>query len=197
MYLFGIPGSGFGPAIAYSFVKNYSVGWRGIYWLLLGGQVVALACWTLFYFPPNFHKKHRRDIDSKIYWIKNFDYVGLFLFTVGFLPFLLGLSWGGGAYPWKSAAVIASIVGGFAVLVLFVLYEAFGPVKEPLVPMHLFKNGAWVSASVLLSIGASVCKYTKTSNLRMKSGTKSYPLGVEVFSMLWIVPPVTGDTTEA
>ncbi|KAF2668524.1 siderophore iron transporter [Microthyrium microscopicum] len=157
LYLFGIPGSGFGPAMATSFITKYpSVGWRAIYWLLLAGNVVALICWILFYFPPSFHKKHRNDIDSKMYWVKNFDYIGLALFTCGFVAFLLGLSWGGATYPWKSAAVIVSIVGGFAVLVVFVLYEIYAPQKEPLLPVHLFRNGHWVASCVLLGLGAGV-----------------------------------------
>ena len=62
------------------------------------------------------------DPTGKAYWIKNFDYFGLLLFTAGFVVFVMGLSWGGAAYPWKSAAVITAIVGGFAVLVAFVLW---------------------------------------------------------------------------
>ncbi|KAJ4367699.1 hypothetical protein N0V83_007284 [Neocucurbitaria cava] len=59
-------------------------------------------------------------------------------------------------YPWKSAAVISAIVVGFAVLVVFVLWEIYAPIKEPLIPMHLFQNGRWVAAVVLLGLGAGV-----------------------------------------
>lgn len=69
IYLFGIPGSGFGPAISYAFVQS-PLGWRGVYWLLLALNGLAFVLWTLFYFPPSFHKKHRDDIDSKMYWVK-------------------------------------------------------------------------------------------------------------------------------
>ncbi|KAH7028983.1 fungal trichothecene efflux pump-domain-containing protein [Microdochium trichocladiopsis] len=86
----------------------------------------------------------------------NFDYIGTLLFIAGFVVFLLGLSWGGSLYPWQSAAVITAIVGGFAVMAIFVLWEIYAPIKEPLVPMHLFRNGRWVSAVVLLGLGAGV-----------------------------------------
>jgi hypothetical protein len=69
LYLFCLPGSGFGPVISYAFVQS-SVGWRGVYWLLLAFNATALILWVLFYFPPSFHKKHRNDIDSKMYWVK-------------------------------------------------------------------------------------------------------------------------------
>ncbi|KAF2403745.1 MFS general substrate transporter [Trichodelitschia bisporula] len=157
IYVFSIAGSGFGPAISMAFVAHYpNLGWRGVYWLLLAINGAALACWALFYFPPTFHDKHKRDIDSKMYWIKHFDYVGVFLYASGFIVFLLGLSWGGALYAWNSAAVISSLVIGFFILVLFVLWEIYAPLKEPLVPMHLFKSGRWVAAVILLGLGAGV-----------------------------------------
>lgn len=92
IYPWSIPGSGFGPAIAYAFVTHYSVGWRGLYWFLLAINGCGLICWVLFYFPPTFEQKHKQDYDSKMYWVKNFDYVGTFLFAAGFVVFLLGMS---------------------------------------------------------------------------------------------------------
>jgi MFS family permease len=160
LYAFGYPGSGFAPAIATSFITRYpSVGWRGVYWLLLAGNVAALACWVLFYFPPSFEKKHKGGIESKMYWVKNFDYLGLLLFAAGFVSFLMGMSWGGQEYPWKSGAVIGAITGGGVVLVLFVLWELYAPIKEPLIPMHLFRSGRWVAATVLLGLGAGVVSW--------------------------------------
>ncbi len=88
--------------------------------------------------------------------IRNFDYVGTILFTGGMVVFLLGISWGGNQYPWKSAAVIASIIIGILTLAAFFIWELFAPLKEPLVRMHLFKNRDWVITVLLLSIGASV-----------------------------------------
>jgi hypothetical protein len=79
-----------GPAVAYAFLTRYSVGWRGVYWLLLAVNLAGLACWVAFYFPPTFEDKHRGDVDSKMYWIKHFDYFGTFLFAGGFIVFLLG-----------------------------------------------------------------------------------------------------------
>jgi MFS family permease len=69
LYLFGLPGSGFGPVVSYAFSQS-AVGWRGVYWVLLAFNGLTLILWTCFYFPPSFHKKHRDDIDSKMYWIK-------------------------------------------------------------------------------------------------------------------------------
>jgi len=91
IYPWSIAGSGMGPAVSYAFITRYpSVSWRGLYWLLLAINGVGCVCWVLFYFPPTFKEKHKRDIDSKMYWVKNFDYVGTFLFAAGFIVFILG-----------------------------------------------------------------------------------------------------------
>lgn len=125
--------------------------------MILAINGVALACWVLFYFPPSFRKKHRNDENSNVsYWLRHFDWLGFFLLAGGFLVFLLGMSWGGVVYAWKSAATISSIVVGFVVLVLFVLWEIYAPLKEPLIPIHLFKNWRWVVACILLGLGAGV-----------------------------------------
>ncbi|ROT39089.1 MFS general substrate transporter [Sodiomyces alkalinus F11] len=160
MYFFAVAGSGVGPSVAYAFIDRHpSVGWRGVYWFLLAINALGLALWTLFYFPPTFQKKHQSDGEDKSsiwYWVRQFDYVGTFLACAGLVVFLLGLSWGGAVYPWASAATISTIVIGFLTLVAFVLWEIYAPIKEPLVPMHLFKNTEWVAAIVLLGLGAGV-----------------------------------------
>jgi hypothetical protein len=65
----------------------------------------------------------------------------MFLYTAGFILFLFGLSEGGTVYPWDSVQVISFIVIGFATLVAFVLWECYMPLREPFVPMKLFKDG--------------------------------------------------------
>lgn len=80
-----------------------------------------------------------KNTQSRMERIKSFDWVGLVLFVGGLLIFLIGLSWGGSVHPWRSAQVIALIVCGGCVLIVFVIYECFAPLKEPLIPMHLFR----------------------------------------------------------
>ncbi|KAF2120376.1 fungal trichothecene efflux pump [Lophiotrema nucula] len=112
------------------------------------------ALFFLFYYPPTFHEKfHNR---SPMQQLKKFDYVGTVLFVGGFLVFLLGLSWGGSVYPWKSAHVIATMVIGGIITIVFVLWECYANLEEPLLPIHLFKNFAWVVACILLGLGASI-----------------------------------------
>ena|ERR1700712_176877 len=106
----------------------------------------------LCYFPPSFHMKFRnRTVKEQL---RDFDFVGTVLFVGGFLIFLLGLSWGGSVYAWKSAHVVATMVVGGITLIVFTLYETYMDLKEPLLPIHLFKNVRWVAACILLGLGA-------------------------------------------
>jgi hypothetical protein len=92
----------------------------------------------------------------KLIFIKHFDYIGTLIGTLGLLLFLMGISWGGTTHPWKSVPVLCTIIIGFALLVAFVLYEKYGNLKEPLLPLHLFSNRGWVISIILWALGAAV-----------------------------------------
>ncbi|EXJ56035.1 hypothetical protein A1O7_08966 [Cladophialophora yegresii CBS 114405] len=147
-----IPFSGLAPAIANSLATRAN--WRWCYYLMIIFNGLSMGSYLLFYHPPTFGMKHSRK--EKLRMIRNFDYIGIFLFTSGMVLFLLGISWGGNVYPWKSAAVIATIVIGALVLTAFFTWEVYHPMEEPLVPMHLFRNRGWLIATLLVSIGASI-----------------------------------------
>ncbi|KIW03066.1 uncharacterized protein PV09_05715 [Verruconis gallopava] len=155
VYVSQIPGSGIAPVVATAFVKYQpAVGWRGCYYLLIAVNAVALACWVFFYFPPNFHMKHG---NAKIFdYIRKFDYVGTILYTGGLLILLMGLNWGGQLYAWNSSHVVATIVVGAVSLIVFVLWETFMKLEEPLVPMYVFDNRGWICATLISGIGASM-----------------------------------------
>lgn len=154
LFIGNIPVGGFGAAIAAAFQLHTSQHWRWVFWLTVVTNGVAAACWFLFYTPPNFHMKHANK--TRMDLVKNFDYIGTFFFISGFVLFLLGLSWGGSTYPWASAEVISTMVVGGVCLIALVFWEIYAPLKEPLIPMHLFKNRGWVAANLLLAVGASV-----------------------------------------
>jgi hypothetical protein len=71
--------------------------------------------------------------------LKAIDFVGAALALAGTAVLLLGLTWGGGEYPWDSAHVIATLIVGFFVCVGFVVWQWKGA-RYPLVPMHIFKS---------------------------------------------------------
>jgi len=154
VYLFQLPTSCFGPAMAYVFILHTKAGWRWCYYYLIIWNALALVLFTLFYFPPSFREKHGSDRIIK--WIKRYDYIGTALFVAGIVLFLMGLTWGGSVYPWKSAHVIATIVVGAVTLVVFGLYESLMPLSEPFIPVKLFKNGGWVATIFVISLCGGV-----------------------------------------
>ncbi|KAI9809979.1 MAG: hypothetical protein M1827_006746 [Pycnora praestabilis] len=154
IYVWCIPISGLAPAVANAFILYTAAGWRWCYYLMIIVNALSGICFFLFYHPPTFHMKF--GARSKMEQLKNLDYVGIVLFSGGLLVFLLGISWGGSVHPWKSASVIVTIIIGFLTLVAFFIWEIYAPLKEPLIPMYLFKDISWVAPVLLLSIGASV-----------------------------------------
>ncbi len=128
------------PLIAYSILANASIGWRAVYWYIFAFEGFSLIMVVLFYRPPNFATKHRRDGKTKWQLVKQMDYVGFGLFTTGCVLFLVGVNWGGRQYAWKSAPVISTIVLGAALLVVLGFYEAYAPLQYPMLPTKFFKN---------------------------------------------------------
>jgi len=87
VFLWGIPFSGFAPAISYAFVFQTSVGWRGVYYLLIAMNAASTAAYYFFYHPPTFQMKH--GAGRQLEFLKNFDYIGTFIVTLGLLLFLM------------------------------------------------------------------------------------------------------------
>lgn len=156
IYVLVIPFTGIGPVISNGFASQTAVTWRGIYYLMIAIDGAAAIGFFFFYFPPTFTMKQARHKHTKLQIIKDFDYVGLILFAGGFVVFLLGIQWGGLLYPWKSPHVIATLVIGGISLIAFGFWEAYAPIKEPLIPTHLFSNFQWLTTTLVLSCGVSM-----------------------------------------
>jgi MFS family permease len=119
-FMSSLPFAVFGPVIARSFILTTSEGWRWSYYLGIILEVITLVLYQFLYHPPKFHQLH----EGKTKWqaFKELDFGGIFLFVTGFVVFLIGLSWGGQAYAWKSAHVISTMIVGGLLIVAFVLY---------------------------------------------------------------------------
>jgi MFS family permease len=83
LFIFSYPTAGFGAAISTAFILYTKQGWRWCYYLLIILNAITLAFYVLFYHPPTFKMKHGND--SKLLWLKNFDYIGTFLYMAGLL----------------------------------------------------------------------------------------------------------------
>ncbi|KAF2473138.1 trichothecene efflux pump [Lindgomyces ingoldianus] len=116
VFLSSLPFAVFGPIIARLFILHTAAGWRWSYYLGIILSGITIILYQFLYHPPTYDQLH---VHGKTRWeqFKELDFVGIFLFVAGIIVFLIGLSWGGTTYPWKSAAVIcALILGGFTLI---------------------------------------------------------------------------------
>ncbi len=151
--------SGVALVVATSLVANGPGGWRSCYYVLIALNVLALLCWAAFYHPPSWGSlvaKEFGETREKKNTLRDIDYGGLFLLSFGLLLFLLGISWGGSSYPWRSAAVLCTIIIGSVILVGFVFYERHCPTPQPLVPLAMFRKTGCVAVLLTLSCAASM-----------------------------------------
>ena len=77
--------------------------------------------------------------------LRRLDWYGSVLTLAWAVLVLVSLSWAGSRYPWTSAAVLAPLIIGVALLAVFLYVEA-RVVPLPLVPMWIFKNGTTAAA---------------------------------------------------
>jgi MFS family permease len=139
-----------GPLVAWTFIGKTEIGWRGAYVYMTCFHVVALVFLFLVYHPPSFETKHKYDGKTKMQLVKELDFVGLFLFSMGCILFLLGVNWGGRQYPWASGRVIGTMVVGVLSLVSLGFWEAYATLAYPLMPPRLFKK--WRRFSMVLVV---------------------------------------------
>jgi len=84
-------------------------------------SVIALVLYQFFYHPPTYAQLH---VQGKTKWqqFKELDFGGLAIFVAGMVLSIVGLSWGGGAYPWVSAPVLSTLIIGILLLVALPFY---------------------------------------------------------------------------
>lgn len=154
-----IPVSGIASIVATSLTENTAGGWRSCYYFMITINAAALLCWVLFYYPPTWEELASNSVAGardKWLMLRQMDFGGFFLLSAGLLLFLIGLSWGGDIYAWRSAEVLSTVVIGGVLLVAFIIYELRCPVSDVLVPMKLFTNIRWLAVVMTLSMAASM-----------------------------------------
>ena len=77
----------------------------------------------------------------------NFDIAGMVTMIIGVVSLLLGLSLGGVKYDWNSWQVIGLFALALVGIVTFVIVE--NKAKEPILPMHFFKNRTFVTLNLI------------------------------------------------
>lgn len=139
--------------LARKFVENPSLGWRWCFYINIIDVGLAIIFLYFFYHPPTFGLLHERKTKRQL--LKDLDYLGIFLWTAGLTIFLMGVSWGGKMYPWKSAATISSLTIGLLLLVILFIYEAFADLKYPAIPVKFFANRGFISLVTCATVASS------------------------------------------
>ena len=121
-------------------------GWRSNFFVGVPFAVLALV---LLQFTLHLPKPQR---GTKV----SIDYFGIVLLAVGVSTLLIWVSMGGNQFDWDSGTSIALIVTAVVAIAAFIVVEFF--VKEPIVPMTLFRNRTF-TLSVIASIAIGVSMF--------------------------------------
>lgn len=121
-------------------------GWRSNFFV---GVPFAILALVLLQFTLHLPKPQR---DTKV----SIDYFGIVLLAVGVSTLLIWVSMGGSQFDWDSStSVMLAVIAGVAIAA-FIAVEFF--VKEPIVPMSLFRNRTF-TLSVIASIAIGVSMF--------------------------------------
>lgn len=123
-----------------------TLGWRANFFVGVPFAIVALI---LLQFTLHLPKPER---GTKV----SIDYFGIVLLAVGVSALLIWVSMGGSQFDWDSVTSIALVVIAGLAIVGFITVEFF--VKEPIVPMSLFRNRTF-TLSVIASIAIGVSMF--------------------------------------
>ncbi|KAK9379740.1 trichothecene efflux pump [Kockiozyma suomiensis] len=143
--------SSFGALIAYVMVKHTT--WRDIYWFAF--SLNASATVLVFFFYKTSQKGIRDEGLTTWQSVKQLDILGFFLFLAGLVLFLLGISFGGNQFPWKSAGTLAPTIIGLVLLIALGVWESYTTCPFPLFPKAVLKKvrGFTVVIAVVFLVG--------------------------------------------
>ena len=138
--VFGLA-SVFGPMLGGWLTDALS--WRWIFYINVPIGILTLAVLAVVMPKPELGQKHAID-----WW-------GSLALTVGIVPLLLALNWGGSEYAWGSTTIIGLLVAAVAALVAFAAIQL--RVSEPILDIRLFKDrGFSASMAVLFLSGVGM-----------------------------------------
>ncbi|KAJ7347852.1 iron permease [Mycena albidolilacea] len=132
-----------GPPIGGALASQGNKAWRWLFYLNLplAGIAFTLVVRYLSVNHPEGSIRHK---------LAQVDWLGNAIVIAGTGLAIIGLTWGGVRYPWASVEVLAPLVIGLSLLVVFAVYEAKVPVR-PAIPLDVLGNRTSVSGQVLLT----------------------------------------------
>ncbi|TXT11261.1 hypothetical protein VHUM_02012 [Vanrija humicola] len=168
-----------GPILGGIFTEK--VTWRWCFYINL--PLTALAIVTIIFLLPL--KPVHGSVREKL---RKLDYYGSLLTLAWAVLVLLALSWGGTQYAWSSAAVIAPLVLGGLLLILFIFVEA-KLVPLPLIPIYIFRNRT-VAASMATTFANGAAFYATLYYLpqyfQVVRGASPIRSGVDLLPLVFV-----------
>ncbi|ORY14390.1 major facilitator superfamily-domain-containing protein [Clohesyomyces aquaticus] len=123
--------------------------------------------------------------------LKRTDWLGAVLFLGGTTSFLVGLSWGGVQYPWRSAQTLAPILTGLVAIVVFIFWQRkIAP--NSLLPMSIFYCRSALAAFYCAMVNGLVLftgLYYFPFYCMAVLGTSPTTSGIDLFPALFFIMP--------
>jgi MFS family permease len=118
-------------------IKKYAEGFRVFWYLVAAILAVSALIFAILYNPPLRPLQKSLTAGEKL---RRLDWVAYFLLATGTVLFVMALSWAENPYPWRSAAVLAPLLIGAAILGALAVHQTVFK-KDGLLHNELFSGG--------------------------------------------------------
>jgi EmrB/QacA subfamily drug resistance transporter len=161
--------------------------WRWVFYVNVPFGVLSFI--LMFVKLPNFRSEHVKP---------HIDYLGIGAVSLGVVPLLLAISWGGSEIAWGSMEMIAMISVSIVSLIAFVWLESRA--VEPILPLRIFKKPTFNIATLcsamafFVMMGAIMAITLYAQGVKGMSATASGQVLTPAVLVLALVSIMTGRT---
>ena len=114
--------------------------WRWCFWINLPvGAITAIVIQLLLKAPKSTKINETLGLSLREK-AKRFDWLGFLILGPAILSLILALHWGGSKYPWRDARIIAPLVIGAVLLVVFFVLQIFLSPDVATIPIRVLKS---------------------------------------------------------